>query len=345
MSSLVYHRSLLGHVRRPNVSKVDVMWDLLLSVIGYLFCLYHLRNLLDFIWFYFLRPTDTYKKYLSGPRPYALITGATDGIGKALAKELYDKGFNLIIHGRNEEKILSVVNEFENSSSSGGDVKYFVADADRPDVDFEGIAKRFEGLNVTLVVNNVGGIRIRLERFDEWTEEEHLIQVRSNAIFPTLVTRAFLSSLRDTARKRPVLVAFMGSTSDEMAMPRIPLYIASKAYIRKLAPSLHADERFDIPDGRVDGAIDFMHVHLGTVRSGLIVAPVNFWRPSSDVFAKKLIGTFGCGRQYVIPYVGHAVMLKMHRTWPKWYVDRGIQKSVRAHLEREGLSLSGLKKP
>jgi len=144
----------------------EAMQDLLFTAIGFLFCLHHLRNILDFIWFYFLRPTDKYKRYLTGPHPYALITGATDGIGKALAKELCDKGFNLIIHGRNEEKILSVIDELKkiSSSSGGGDVKYFLADANRHDVDFEAIAKRFEGLNITLFVNNVGGIRIRLER-------------------------------------------------------------------------------------------------------------------------------------------------------------------------------------
>lgn len=147
------------------------MQDLPFTAIGFLFCLYHLRNILDFIWFYFLRPTDAYKRYLTGPHPYALITGATDGIGKALAKELYDKGFNLIIHGRDEEKILSVIDELKNSSSSssGGEVRYFLADANRHDVDFEAIAKRFEGLNITLFVNNVGGIRIRLERCVTWS--------------------------------------------------------------------------------------------------------------------------------------------------------------------------------
>ena len=141
------------------------MRDLLFTAIGFLFFLYHLGNLFDFIWFYFLRPTDTYKDYLTDPHPYALITGATDGIGKALAKELYDKGFNLIIHGRNEGKILSVIDELKDSSPSGGDVRPFVADANRSDIDFEGIAKGFEGLNITLFVNNVGGIRIRPEKY------------------------------------------------------------------------------------------------------------------------------------------------------------------------------------
>ena len=140
----------------------------------------------------------------------------------------------------------------------------------------------------------------------------------------------------------------MGSTSDETAMPRIPLYTASKAYIRQLVPSLHADERFEIDPNHYrdhhddDGAIEFVLVHLGSVRSGLIVAPVNFWRPSSEGFAKKLVGTFGCGRRYVVPHFGHAIMIKMHRTWPEWYVERGVLRSTRAHLEREGHRLAGL---
>ena len=142
--SLGYHRSLLDCPRHQIPLFDEAMQDLPFTAIGFLFCLHHLRNILDFIWFYFLRPTDTHKRYLTGPHPHALITGATDGIGKALAKELYYKGFNLIIHGRNEGKILSVIDELrKNSSSSGdGDVKYFLADANRDDVDFEAIAKR-----------------------------------------------------------------------------------------------------------------------------------------------------------------------------------------------------------
>ena len=121
----------------------------------------------------------------------------------------------------------------------------------------------------------------------------------------------------------------------------MPLHITSKNYIRKLAPSLHADERFDTPDEK---AISFVLIHLGTVRSVLIVTPVNFWRPSSELFAKKLVGTFGCGRQYVVPYVGHAITLKMHRTLLKWYADRGPREGIRAQLEREGLKLADFKK-
>jgi 17beta-estradiol 17-dehydrogenase / very-long-chain 3-oxoacyl-CoA reductase len=136
---------------------------------GLIACLTKLRSILDFLWFYFLRPTNRWQKYLQGPSPYAVITGATDGIGKSTAQELYDKGFNLIIHGRNEKKLMDVVAEIQSAKSKKTgkvqDVKYFLEDANKAGIDFEGIAKRFEGLNVTILVNNVGGSTVRPERF------------------------------------------------------------------------------------------------------------------------------------------------------------------------------------
>lgn len=138
---------------------------------GLIACLAKLRSILDFLWFYFLRPTNRWQQYLQGPSPYAVVTGATDGIGKSIAQELYDKGFNLILHGRNEIKLNDVVAQIQSAKSKRTgqvqDVKYFLEDATRAGIDFEGIAKRFEGLNVTILINNVGGSTVRPERFGD----------------------------------------------------------------------------------------------------------------------------------------------------------------------------------
>lgn len=145
--------------------------------IGLVACLAKLGTILDFVWFYFLRPTNRWEKYLQGPSPYAVVTGATDGIGKATAQELYDKGFNLILHGRNEKKLRGLIEEIQSAKSRRTgmiqDVKYFLEDASKAGVDFEGTAKRFEELNVTIFVNNVGDSAVRPERFwdlvSSWT--------------------------------------------------------------------------------------------------------------------------------------------------------------------------------
>jgi 17beta-estradiol 17-dehydrogenase / very-long-chain 3-oxoacyl-CoA reductase len=125
-------------------------------LLGLLLALYCVWGALDFIWFHYLRP-KSYTRFLHGAQPYALVTGATDGIGRSTAKELYARGFNLILHGRSEEKMKRVVEEVKAvNPASGLVVKCFIADAGRSDVDFEGIARRFEGLYITLFVNNVG---------------------------------------------------------------------------------------------------------------------------------------------------------------------------------------------
>ena len=133
------------------------------TLLGTAVFLYHLLKLADLVWFYFLRPSGGYKKYQQGPQSYAVITGATDGIGKSLAKDLYRKGFNVIVHGRNEKKLQATVEEIK-ALREDGTVESFIADATSPSVDFAGIAKRFDDLNVTLLINNVGGAYLEAKR-------------------------------------------------------------------------------------------------------------------------------------------------------------------------------------
>ena len=133
------------------------------TLLGTAVFLYHLLKLADLVWFYFLRPPGGYKKYQQGPQSYAVITGATDGIGKSLAKDLYRKGFNVIVHGRNEKKLQATVEEIK-ALREDGTVESFIADATSPSVDYTGIAKRFDDLNITLLINNVGGAYLEAKR-------------------------------------------------------------------------------------------------------------------------------------------------------------------------------------
>jgi len=53
------------------------------------------------------------RQHANGDNSWALVTGATDGIGHALCHELSARGFNIVLHGRNEAKLTRVREEFE----------------------------------------------------------------------------------------------------------------------------------------------------------------------------------------------------------------------------------------
>jgi short-subunit dehydrogenase len=142
-----------------------------------------------------------------------------------------------------------------------------------------------------------------------------------NALFPTLLTRAFLPSLRKTSLAHPVLVVFHGSFSAELAIPRIPLYTAAKAFVRRLPSSLSADEKF-IPG---DSNIEFMYIHTASVQSNLITEPADLSRPTSHDYATYIVKAFGSGRMDVIPYVGHKIALTVIHSFPG-FVLRNIMK-------------------
>ncbi|TYB32770.1 MAG: SDR family NAD(P)-dependent oxidoreductase, partial [Flexistipes sinusarabici] len=85
-----------------------------------------------------------------GTNKTILLTGATDGIGKQTAKELAEKDYTLIIHGRDTKKVQDAVIELENINKSN-EFYGFVADyTSLSDVNkfAEEVKKQFKKLDV-----------------------------------------------------------------------------------------------------------------------------------------------------------------------------------------------------
>ncbi len=68
----------------------------------------------------FLRPGKKLTKY----GKWAIVTGATDGIGKAYALALAKKGMSVVLISRTEAKLQAVKEEIEGKNYSGVEVKY-----------------------------------------------------------------------------------------------------------------------------------------------------------------------------------------------------------------------------
>ena len=160
---------------------------------------------------------------------WALVTGASAGIGKALAEELARGGTNLVLTARRRERLESLAREL--SARHKIRAESFVADltqatAPKEIFDFtEGM-----GLAIDLLVNNAG-----FGQYGELHEVEvekllDMVQVNCRAVLH--LTRLYLPGM---VARRSGDVLIVASTASFQAVPYISTYAATKAFDMFLA--------------------------------------------------------------------------------------------------------------
>jgi NAD(P)-dependent dehydrogenase (short-subunit alcohol dehydrogenase family) len=125
-----------------------------------------------------------------------LITGATDGIGLATAKMLATKGHNLLIHGRNSEKLKQVEGQLAKLGNTGV-VQTYLADLSKLS-EVKALADRisdeYEQLDV--LINNAGVLKVS----DPITEDGLDVRFCVNTIAPFLLAQQLAPNMRKSGR-------------------------------------------------------------------------------------------------------------------------------------------------
>ena len=164
-------------------------------------------------------------------RPLALVTGASRGIGAALARELARHGHDLVLTARSIEPMRALADEL---GRLGAATTVIAADLALP-----GAAIRLaddlsdRGLTVDVLINNAGlGSVGRFDRTDPGRIGEMLYV---NIVALTELTRLLLPGMVGRRKGRIMLVA---SVAGFQPGPRWAVYFASKAYVLSLGEAL-----------------------------------------------------------------------------------------------------------
>lgn len=196
------------------------------SALGFIILLKHSMSLLKCIYITFLRQPKNLKIYGS----WALITGATDGIGKAFAHQLAQHGLNLILVSRNHNKLEKISNEIqaENPNTQINIVEYdFSCDVVSAG-NIKAIEMAIDGLEVGVLINNVGITYPKAMFFHEVDEKEWMDIVRVNLEGTTRVTKAVLTGMM--RRKKGAIVNIgSGAAIVVPSHPLFAIYAATKA--------------------------------------------------------------------------------------------------------------------
>ena len=156
---------------------------------------------------------------------YALITGATSGIGYELAKLFAKDGYNLVIVARTQQDLDSVAREL--SSTNGVEVTTISKDLSQPQSPFEVCDEvKAKGITVNVLVNDAGQGQYGL--FVETDIQRELEIVQLNIAATLVLTKFFLKEM--VARNEGKILQ-LSSIGGKLTGPLQSVYHATKAFI------------------------------------------------------------------------------------------------------------------
>jgi short-subunit dehydrogenase len=167
-------------------------------------------------------------------RKRALVTGASSGIGAAIARELATLGVDLVLTARRRDALDAVA-----ATCKGVKVEIVIADLGKPDAARALWDAAIASGPIDILINNAGFGYFR--RFDsvDWARDAELVQLNMTSLVE--LTRCFVDSRKgNTGRAHIVNIA---STGAYQSVPNMALYAASKAFVRNFSEGLHDEHR------------------------------------------------------------------------------------------------------
>ncbi len=168
---------------------------------------------------------------------YAIVTGASKGIGKEIALLLAKKKHSLLLVARNEDALKELSEYIKKEFTV--DCKWLATDLSNPD----GVQKVIRFVeqklsDVSILVNNAGyGL---WGAFDETAADKQLNMMDLNMRTPVVLTHALLPLLK---KQKQSYILNIASTAAYQAVPTLAVYSATKAFMVLFSRALHYELR------------------------------------------------------------------------------------------------------
>lgn len=250
-------------------------------------------------------------KLAQGYGPWALVTGASSGIGKAIAIQLAEAGLDLILVARRN----SLLTELSKELKHGRDLKVVCMSADlsqRSNV--ESLLQRLETYDIGLFVGAAGfgtsGTFIK----SDLKQELNMLAVNCEAIL--LMTHFFAKSMVARGRGGIILLA---SLVGFQGVPYAAHYAATKAYVQSLGEALAVELKGHKVDvlSAAPGPVNSGFADRANMQMGNVLSP--------DQVAVPILRALG-KRDTVLPGNLTKLLVGSLRTVPRWAKVRIMSK-------------------
>jgi hypothetical protein len=251
---------------------------------------------------------------------WAVVTGASAGIGEAIAVELAEAGVNLVLTARRRERLELLAERLR--TQNGIQAQLIVADLALPQAPQQIFdATEGAGIKVDVLVNNAG--------FGEYGEflrsnlEMQVSMVQVNCAAVVHLTRLFLPAMVERRRGWVMIVA---STASYQPVPYLATYGATKAFDRMLAEALAEEmKRHGVHVSALcPGPTESEFGQVAGARTG----DKRKQQSATEVARRGLEGLVE-GKHWVIPYLAGRVQVFVQRFVPRRVVSSAIERLFR----------------
>ena len=252
----------------------------------------------------------------------ALITGASSGIGHALATEFAQGGYNVILAARSVSKMQELAENLQRQHGITATVIAADLQTDTGAVQLHAQIKA-RGITLDALVNNAG-----FGTFGEFHKSElpdELAMMRLNMNTVVALTRLFMSDLLATQGK----ILNVASTAAFQPVPYMAVYAATKAFVRNFSEAIAAElEGTGVtvtalcPGATVSGFFEKAEMH----NSGLVKGKK---LPSSQDVARAGYAAMQRGQRVYIPGVMNWLLAQSHRSTPRNLMTRIVKSMMK----------------
>ncbi|XP_070532673.1 inactive hydroxysteroid dehydrogenase-like protein 1 [Ptychodera flava] len=238
--------------------------------------------------------------------PWAVVTGSTDGIGKAYAQELARAGVNIILISRSQDKLRKTARELETTFHV--ETLTIKADFSKGSEIYESISSQLQGKDIGILVNNVGVydypqyfVDVPLEKL--W----QLININIGAA--TAMSRIVLPQMIE--KRKGAIVNITANTALHPT-PQIAVYAATKTYLDFLSRAI----QYECKDKGIT-VQSLMPSYVATRMTQFTDASPSVLIPSASVYARHAVSTLGISSR-TTGYFPHTVQFWVSSMLPEW---------------------------
>uniref|UniRef100_F1KX08 Steroid dehydrogenase let-767 n=1 Tax=Ascaris suum TaxID=6253 RepID=F1KX08_ASCSU len=258
---------------------------------------------------------------------WAVVTGSTDGIGRAYASELAERGFKILLISRTQSRLDEVKTEIE--SKFKVEVKTLAFDFTVGNVEAyeKDIVPVLQSMPIGILVNNVG-------RSYEYPDVLHKVDgglkrlTDMNIINMLPVTLLCAAVLPQMVDRNSGIIVNIASAAAYNQMQMWAAYCAAKKYVIRLTNVMRREY------SKTDLIIQCLCPMVVSTKMSKVRRP-SFYIPSPEQFAKSAVRTIGIAPE-TTGYFSHQIQVEAMRLSPRFMTYMAVDRRTRS-LNRKAL--------